>query len=107
MVNHFEKKLLYTQAPDGGIITFQGFFNKLQVLVNKNKDKLTVVDSRTPMIEPDLQAVNAINWEAVGSTGLRDYQVDPVADFLCKAKEGCGIVNASGGWGLYNSSSSC
>ena len=97
MVNKFEKKLLYTPHPEGGVVTFQGFFAKLCQLVHKNGDMLVVEDVRTPVGEPDLQAVKDINWEAIRSTGPRDYQIDPIVEFLYKAKEGSGIVNATGG----------
>ena len=99
MVNKYDKKLLYTQDPSGGVVTFQGFYDKICALVHKHGDTLTVDDHRTPVGEPDLQAVKDINWEAIDSTGPRDYQIDPIVDFLYKAKDGCGIVNATGGWG--------
>ncbi|CAK0746667.1 conserved hypothetical protein [Gammaproteobacteria bacterium] len=99
MVNHFEKKLLYSPHPVEGIITFQGFFDKIVSIVTRQGDEVVVVDHRTPVNDPDLQAVKDINWEGINSTGLRDYQVDPVVEFLYKAKEGSGIANCTGGWG--------
>lgn len=97
MVNKFEKRLLYSQQQDGSIITFQGFFDKIYSLIVKNDDKPVIEDNRTPVGEPDLQAVKDINWEGIGSTGLREYQIDPVVEFLYKAKDGCGVVCATGG----------
>jgi superfamily II DNA or RNA helicase len=99
MVNKWHKRLLYSNHPDGGVITFQGFYHKLADLIHKNGDVLRVEDMRTQIGEPDLQAVKDINWEAIGSTGPRDYQIDPIVEFLYKAKDGSGIVNATGGWG--------
>lgn len=98
-VNKFEKKMLYSLQEDGSIITFQGFFERVYGLITKNGDTCVIEDFRTPLGEPDWQAIKDINWEAIGSKGPRDYQFDPIVDFIFKAKENSGIVNATGGWG--------
>jgi superfamily II DNA or RNA helicase len=99
MVNDYQKRLLHTPHPDGGIVTFQGFYDSIAALIHKHGDKLVSIDLRSPVGEPDLVAVRDINWDAIGSTGPRDYQFDPIVEFLYKAKETSGIVNATGGWG--------
>jgi superfamily II DNA or RNA helicase len=99
MVNKYDKKLLHTVDTDGGIITFQGFFEKIKALVAKHGDTVKVQDLRTPVGEPNLQAIKDIDWQAIDSTGLRGYQIDPVVEFLYKAQQGSGILNASGGYG--------
>ena len=98
-VNVYEKKELYSSLPTGGIVTFAGFFDKLSVLIASEGDTLLVTDARTPVKEPDLQAIKDIDWEAIDSKGLRDYQVEPIVEFLYKAKEGNGICCAAGGYG--------
>lgn len=98
-VNRFDKKLLYNPADDGGVITFQGFFEKLCTLVHKHGDLFVVDDQRTPLTEPDFQAVKGINWAGINSTGPRDYQYEPIVDFLFKARDNSGVANCTGGWG--------
>ena len=98
-VNVFTKKELYSTAPEGGVITFTGFFSKLYELITKEGDTLVVSDMRTPIKEPDLEAIKNINWEGIGSTGLRDYQVEPIVEFLFKAKDENGICCATGAYG--------
>lgn len=88
-VNHFETRLLHRIDGEGGIITLQGFFEKICKLIHKNNDTFVVEDQRTPLPE--------IDWNRVKEIGLRDYQVEPVTEFLLKAKEHSGIVNATGG----------
>ncbi|NBQ69436.1 MAG: hypothetical protein EBU46_11670 [Nitrosomonadaceae bacterium] len=97
-VNNFEKKLLY--SVDGtSIITFQGFFERICYLIHKNGDLFEVVDQRTKLPEIQWQAIRDINWEAIESSGPRDYQFDPFIEFLFKAEQNSGIGNAAGGWG--------
>ena len=98
-VNKFEQKFLYRLAEDGGVITFQGFYEKIVKLVHKHGDALQVADLRTALPQINLQAIKDINWAAIGTEGLRDYQFDPVLEFLAKAQQNSGIVNATGGWG--------
>lgn len=99
-VSKFEKRLLHTMHPDGGIVTFQGFYERILGMILKHGDTYNVIDLRSPVGEPDLTAVRDINWEAIpGSTGPREYQLDPIVEFLYKAKDNSGIVNATGGWG--------
>lgn len=100
MVNKYEKRLLHSLHPDGGIITFQGFYERIVGMIIKHGDTCTTVDLRSPVGEPNLEAVRDINWEGIpGSTGPREYQLDPIVEFLYKAKDNSGIVNATGGWG--------
>lgn len=87
----FEERLLYKTDDIGGIFTLQGFFVKLKELIHKNKDSFTVTDSRTAL--PD------IDWEAVKHIGLRDYQVEAVAQGLTEGAENSGIFHAAGGYG--------
>jgi superfamily II DNA or RNA helicase len=98
-VNKYEKKELYSHAPTGGVITFAGFFDKCSSLITREGDKLILEDMRTPVKEPDLAAIKDINWEGIGSTGLRDYQIDPVVELLYKAQHSSGIACAAGGYG--------
>lgn len=99
-VNTFELRLLHSSDGSGGVTTFGGFFEHICKLISKNHDTYRVVDQRTALPDIDLDAINNINWKAIGSTGLRDYQLDPVVDFLFKMKENSGIVSATGGYGL-------
>lgn len=98
-VNKFEVKLLHQPAAEGGVITFQGFFEKLCRMIHKHGDLFVVDDQRTPIGEPNLQAIKDINWEAIDSTGPLGYQLEPIVDFLYRAKDNSGIANATGGWG--------
>lgn len=98
-VNKFDKKELYTAATSNGIITFAGFFDKVNSLIIKECDVPVIEDLRTPVKEPDLAAVKNINWKGISSTGLRDYQIEPLVEFLYKAREGNGICCAAGGFG--------
>jgi superfamily II DNA or RNA helicase len=87
----FTEKLLYAADADGAIYTLPGFYQDLVKLMNKNMDVVETEDFRTPMDEPD--------WEAVKKIKLRDYQVQPVIDLLFKGKEDGGVINATGGFG--------
>ena len=98
-VNKFEEILLHATDGEGGCTTLPGFYQHLCKLITKNKDTQVTVDMRTPLPEPDWQAIKDINWNGIASKGLRDYQVEPVIDFLFQAKENSGIVNAAGGFG--------
>lgn len=98
-VNVYSKKELFSLAPQGGVITFAGFFDKLSKLIASECDTLLVDDLRTPVKEPDLAAIKNINWEAIGSDGLRDYQIPLLVEFLYKAKDGNGVCCAAGGTG--------
>lgn len=98
-VNKFERIMLHATDGSGGITTLPGFFEHICRLIHKHSDRLNVDDRRTVLPELDLAAIRDINWEAINSTGLRDYQLDPVLEFLYKGKENSGIVNATGGYG--------
>jgi superfamily II DNA or RNA helicase len=98
-VNKFDKKELYSSAEHGGVITFAGFFDKVVSLIEHESDTPVIEDLRSPVKEPDLKAIKQINWEGIGSEGLRDYQVEPIVEFLFKAKDGNGICCAAGGFG--------
>jgi superfamily II DNA or RNA helicase len=98
-VNKFEKKELYTAAPESGIISFAGFFDKVSKLIESENDTLVVDDCRTFVKEPNLAAVRDINWDGIDSTGLRDYQIPLLVEFLYKAWAGNGICCAAGGAG--------
>lgn len=98
-VNKFETRLLHASDGAGGVTTLPGFFEAICKLAHKHNDKVVVIDQRTPLPDIDLVAVKNIDWAAINSSGLRDYQVDPVLEFLYKAKENSGIVNATGGYG--------
>lgn len=95
----FEERLLHSSDGSGGVTTFQGFFSPICDLIHKHSDTFTVTDDRSPLPEIDWEAIGKINWAAVGSSGLRDYQVDPVIDFLFKLQTNSGIARATGGWG--------
>ena len=79
-VNVFEKKELFSIVPGEGLITFAGFFHKIQDLIERNGDTAIVLDQRSTVPDPDIAAINGINWESIGGTGLRDYQIDPVVE---------------------------
>jgi len=98
-VNKFEKKELFAITEPGRLITFAGFFDRVYDLIVKNGDMAVITDLRTPVKEPNLAAVKNINWEGIGGTGLRDYQVDPVVEFLFKVKDGNGLGCCAGAWG--------
>jgi superfamily II DNA or RNA helicase len=87
----FVEKLLYATDSEGAIYTLPGFYKDLVGLMNKHMDVVETEDLRTPMLEPD--------WEAVKKISLRDYQVQPVIDLLFKGKEDSGVINATGGFG--------
>lgn len=90
-VNKYETMLLHTPDGEGGVVTLQGYFSKVCQLISKNMDTYTVDDQRTPL--------PAIDWEAVKAVGLRDYQIDPVIEFLGQATVNSGSVVATGGFG--------
>jgi len=98
-VNDFEQRLLHQIQPDGSLITFPGFFDKILELCHSNHDTVRVVDQRTALPPVAWEAIRDINWAGIGSTGLRAYQFDPIAEFLTKAQSSSGIVNAAGGFG--------
>lgn len=87
----YEERLLHVTDTDGGIITLQGYYEIVCNLIHKNFDTFTVIDNRTKM--PD------IDWQAVKDIGVRDYQIDPVVEFLMKGMDDSGIIKASGGFG--------
>jgi superfamily II DNA or RNA helicase len=98
-VNDFQKRLLYDQDEDGGIITLAGFFPKICKLIDKHNDLKIIHDHRTPMPAPNWENIKNMNWEAIGSTGLRDYQVDTVLEMVNKAQLENGIINTTGATG--------
>ena len=98
-VNKYEKKQLFTIREEGGLITFSGFYEKVKALIVREGDKAVEVDMRTPVGEPNIHAINAINWAGIDSEGLRDYQIEPIVEFLYKAKDVNGVCCATGGYG--------
>lgn len=98
-VNDFQKRLLYDQDTDGGVITLPGFFSKICKLIDKNNDLKVIRDHRTPMPEPSWENIQNMNWPAIGSSGLRDYQVDAVIEMVNAARQDCGIINTTGATG--------
>lgn len=89
----YDKTLLYTISNNpAGLITLQGFFQKVVQCIEKNLDRAAVTDSRTPWVTPDLARVKALK--------LHEYQIDPLVQALKKLEtESGGIVRASMGWG--------
>jgi superfamily II DNA or RNA helicase len=87
----FVEKLLYASDAAGAIYTLPGFYSDLLKLVKKKMDVAEVLDFRTPMPEPD--------WQAVKKIKLRDYQRQPVIDLLFRGQEESGVINATGGFG--------
>ena len=98
-VNDFEKRLLHQSQPDGSILTFPGFYTAACKLIQENNDSVVTVDRRTPLPAVDWKAIQGINWAGIGSTGLRAYQLEPIAEFLTKAQDTSGIINSTGGTG--------
>ena len=96
-VNKYDKKLLFSVQPAGGIVTFSGFYEKVLQLIERHDDTVKVSDLRSTIGEPNLEAVADIHWEGIESTGLREYQIDPVVEFLYKAKDNNGVCCAAGG----------
>jgi superfamily II DNA or RNA helicase len=91
-VNDFQEVRLYNlDTENDGLSTLPGFFHHLLELIEKNMDTYSIQDMRTPI--PD------IDWGRVKEIGLRDYQCEPVVEFLTKGMDGGGIINATGGWG--------
>ena len=87
----FTERLLHTVDEEGGVYTLQGYFEVLCKLIHKNHDTYNVEDVRTPMPEPD--------WQAVKTVGLRPYQVDAVVEGITKGMQHSGIYLAAGGFG--------
>lgn len=87
----YTERLLHIPDGKGGVFTLQGFYEHICALIHKNSDTYNVVDSRSVM--PD------IDWAAVKKVGPKDYQVDPVIEFLTKGLSNSGIINATGGYG--------
>lgn len=87
----YEERLLHQTDGLGGIFTLQGFFKKICSLIHKNNDTFTIEDSRTKL--PD------IDWDAIKAVGLRDYQIDAVAQGLTLGAQDSGIFHAAGGYG--------
>jgi superfamily II DNA or RNA helicase len=87
----FVEKLLYATDQDGSVYTLPGFYHSLVALIQKNMDVVESEDLRTPMPEPD--------WNAIKKIKLRDYQVEPALDMVFKGMQDSGVVNAAGGFG--------
>lgn len=89
----FKEVLLH--QPDlngsGGVVTFQGFFTELCDMITKHGDSFTVIDERAAMPE--------IDWAAIKRIGPKDYQVDPLIEFLNQGLTNSGVVHCCGGWG--------
>lgn len=90
-VNKYEVQLLHINDGSGGVITLQGFFQKICKLILRNTDTFTVVDNRTPL--------PPVNWAAVKKIGLRNYQIKPTIEFLQAAEKDSGSMICAGGWG--------
>lgn len=99
MATVFEKRDLYRMLPDGSVLTLPGFYPALVRLVADQGDTSATDDRRTAPPALDWAAVNGIRWEGIGSTGLRDYQMPAMAEFLTRAQQENGIVCATGGYG--------
>ena len=97
-VPDYELKLLHS-VNDGVLTTLPGFYEKIVKLIEKNADTFKVVDLRTPLPAIDWEAIKNINWGNIDSTGFRNYQIDPLAEFLTKAQNNSGLLVASGGTG--------
>lgn len=87
----WEERLLHTTDGEGGVYTLQGFFGPVCKLIHKYKDTYFVDDQRVPMPEP--------NWARLKQVGPRDYQIDPIVEFITKATKDSGICLAAGGFG--------
>ena len=87
----FTERSLYRADGDGGIVTLQGFFEKLCGLIHKKMDTFSVIDARTPM--------PAVDWQAIKDVGPRDYQICAVVEGLTKGMSHSGIWLAAGGYG--------
>lgn len=98
-VAQYEVIQLHHIAPNGGVLTFPGFFEKIVKLIKKNTDTFEIQDRRTPLPEVDWNAIKNINWAGNNYEGLRDYQIDLVIEFLAKTKVNPGIVCGVGGIG--------
>lgn len=87
----FTERLLHTPDGKGGLFTLQGFFEKVCELIHQAHDTYVVKDLRTPL--PD------IDWPAVKALNPRDYQIEPLVEFLTKGIDNSGVILAAGGWG--------
>lgn len=79
------------QNGSGGVVTFQGFFTSVCDLITKNGDTFEVEDDRDAMPE--------IDWEEVKRIGPKEYQIDPVVQYLTEGMTNSGIIHCCGGWG--------
>lgn len=89
-VQHFEEVKLYN-VQEEGVTTLAGFFNPVLKLIQKNMDVPEVHDYRTVLPE--------IDWNEVSKISLRDYQKEPVKEFLLKGQENSGILSCTMAWG--------
>lgn len=87
----FTEKVLYVHDQDGSVYTLPGFYESVVKLIHKNLDIPETQDLRTPLPEPD--------WEAVKKIKLRDYQLNPTLDLIFKGMQESGVINAAGGFG--------
>lgn len=87
----FTERLLHTPDGKGGLFTLQGFFEKLCSLIHKEHDTYIVKDLRPTLPE--------IDWPAVKAIGPKDYQIEPLVEFLTKGIDNSGAIVAAGGWG--------
>ena len=87
----FNERLLHTSDEEGGVFTLQGFFQHICALIHKNSDTFNVEDTRTPMPQPD--------WEAIKKIGPKPYQIDAVVEGISKGMQHSGIYLAAGGFG--------
>jgi superfamily II DNA or RNA helicase len=87
----FTEKVLYAADAEGAIYTLPGFYKDVLQLCSNHLDVVELEDFRTPMPNPDLEAVKRIR--------LRDYQKEPALDLIFKGMEESGVINAAGGFG--------
>jgi superfamily II DNA or RNA helicase len=87
----YTKIQLHKQCDDGSIVTFRGFYRKIEALIAKNGDTMVTRDNRTPLPEIDREAVLKINF--------REHQIPLMVEILDKMQQDDGIVWAATGAG--------
>ena len=98
-VNKFTAKFLYASHASGGIITLPGFYNHICKLIDTNTDICITNDLRTPL--------PSVDWERIKQIGLRDFQLEPFANFLTAIQESSGLCTAAGGIGKTHFQLAC
>ncbi len=89
--NVFTKYDLHRPTSDGGLVTYRGFFAKIEQLITKHGDEMIVVDQRTPLPPIDQEAVMNINY--------RDHQYALLVEYFDNLQKNDGIFWATGGAG--------